>query len=220
MRTARKRWGAAGPILLVVILTAAGVAYWRHRHRPLGAPTAAEVAEDSDVRRWRGFPAGEPAIEGAPPADAGAGSGPGWTDKVITKTQLEGAMTAWRDAILEKNADAVLALDRAFAILPGRYGPQLVRLAETDPDERVRAFSTRVLGKLKNVELAEVFGRLLADRSPFVRQNAAWGLGELADLPSGRAAADVAFDELRRAQEGDPAADVRAAATMALKRLQ
>jgi HEAT repeat protein len=114
----------------------------------------------------------------------------------------------------------VLALDRAFAMLPGRYGPELIRVAETDPDDRVRAFSTRVLGKLKNVELADVFMRLLNDRSPFVRQNAAWALGELAPLPRGRETAGAAYGDLRRVEEGDPASDVRAAATMALKRLQ
>ena len=68
----------------------------------------------------------------------------------------------------------------------------------------MRAFSTRVLGKMKNVALVEDFQRLLADKSPFVRQNAAWALGELATRPGGREAAEAALDELRQAQD-DPA---------------
>jgi HEAT repeat protein len=103
--------------------------------------------------------------------------------------------------------------------LPARYGPALLRLAETDPDERVRAFSVRVLGKMKNLELVDDYRRLLEDKSPFVRGNAAWALGELARRPGGREAAEGALDELRQAAD-DPATDVRAAATNALKALQ
>ena len=218
-----RRWA----IPAVLLLGVGGVAYWRHARRPaFHAPTQKELADDRDARRWRDFPAGEPIVEGAGPAAAAGATGAtgatgtGWIDQRVTARQLDDAMDAWRHAILDKNADTVLALDRAFAILPGRYGPQLVILAETDPDERVRAFSTRVLGKLKNTELVSIFQHLAADRSPFVRQNAAWGLGELAALPNGKTAAMEAYDDLRRLEEGDPATDVRAAATNALKKLQ
>ena len=85
--------------------------------------------------------------------------------------------------------------------------------AEAEENERVRAFSTRVLGKLKNAALAPLYRRLLSDKSPYVRQNAAWALGELG------AAAAPALAELQTASTKDPANDVRAAARDALGKL-
>jgi HEAT repeat protein len=77
-----------------------------------------------------------------------------------------------------------------------------------------------VLGKLKSAALADVFETLLADKSPFVRQNAAWALGELAADADGRTAARRAVAELRHARAKDPAPDVRTAASGALARLE
>jgi len=130
------------------------------------------------------------------------------------------AMTSWRAAILARNADTVVALDAAFRASPGRYGVALRRLASGDADERVRAFSTRVLGKLRDPALAGVFEELLADKSPFVRQNAAWALGELAAVDEGRTAARRAVAELRQARSRDPAPDVRSAAKSALAKME
>jgi hypothetical protein len=208
---------------MVALVVGGGLAYWRYSEskklRFRAPPTPEEVAEDRSPDRWAGFKAGQPPVEGPLP-DAGTRGGTGYLDEQITTRQLEAAMDSWRQAILDKDADTVLALDHAFAILPGRFGPQLVVLAETDPNERVRAFSTRVLGKLKNIELAGIFQRLLVDPSPFVRENAAWALGELVPLPRGKTAAYEAYDDLRRLQDQDPATDVRAAATNTLKKLQ
>jgi hypothetical protein len=209
MRKGQKRWGAAGAALLLVVV---GAVYLRHR---VTAPLRfrdATPAEASD--RWRGFAAGT--IVSAPPnADAGA-SGNAWMSEQITPKQLEAAVDTWRQSIIDKRAENVIALDRAFAAYPGRFGPELVRLAEADPQERVRAFSTRVLGKLKNPELADIFAHLLTDRSPFVRQNAAWALGELGPTPQ----AEDEIDELQHLRDADPAEAVRGAATEALKKLQ
>jgi vesicle coat complex subunit len=131
------------------------------------------------------------------------------------------ALEGWRQAILDKNAENVVSLDRVFTLLPGRYGPQLEKLSQEDGDERVRAFSLRTLGKMKNVEMAGLYKKLLADdKSPFVRQNAAWALGELFTVPRGRAAIEGATGELRHAEGSDPAPDVRAAATKTLQKLQ
>jgi hypothetical protein len=208
--------------VVALALVAGGVAYWRHARGPMGhGPTQEDLAGDREVRRWRGFPAGQPIIQGSAPAPADGGpTATGWSDERMTSRQLDDAMDAWRRAIRDKDADTVLALDSAFAILPGRYGPQLVVLAETDEDERVRAFSTRVLGKLKNVELVSVFQHLATDPSPFVRQNAAWALGELSSLPNGRTAVMEALDVLRRLEDQDSVTEVRAAATNSLKKLQ
>jgi HEAT repeat protein len=209
--------------VLIVGATALGVRHRQHRRR---APTEAEGGGEArhELRApadaWRGFEAGvDVPARGAGGATA-APPRPDPFSKEVTPDQVADAMAAWRQGILEKRAEQVLALDQAFAALPGRYGPALVHLAATDPNERVRAFSTRVLGKMKNVALVETYQQLLADGSPFVRQNAAWALGELAARPGGRAAAEAAGDELRQAADADPATEVRAAATNALKALQ
>jgi glucose dehydrogenase len=119
-------------------------------------------------------------------------------------------MTSWRTAILVRDADAVLALDREFVGAPDRYGEALIACAQTDSDERVRAFCTRVLGKFKSADRAVLFERLLTDKSPYVRQNAAWALGELAETTNGHIVTRHALAELRHVQAKDPAGDVRA----------
>jgi hypothetical protein len=207
-----KRWGAAGAAVLIF---GAAALVLRHRHQP--GPGGSVGADDSPPPRdrWSGFEAGHDVPAGA----TGDASAPNPLSKEVTPDQVTAAMASWRQAILEKRREAVLSLDEAFSLLPGRYGPPLVTMAESDPDERVRAFSTRVLGKMKNAALVDDFQRLLGDKSPFVRQNAAWALGELAQRPGGREAAEAALDELRQAQD-DPATEVRTAATNALKALQ
>jgi hypothetical protein len=214
MRKRQKRWGAAGAAVLVVGATAVLLRHRHHREAPSDAE-ASDPVRVADV--WRGFASGTD-VPQPPRGDAGAAA-PDWFSSKVTPDQVDGAMAEWRRGILEKRSELVLSLDQAFSMLPGRYGPALVKLAETDQDERVRAFSTRVLGKMKNAALVEDFQRLLADKSPFVRQNAAWALGELTTRPGGREAAEAAFDELRQAQD-DPATEVRAAATNTLKALQ
>ena len=138
----------------------------------------------------------------------------------IIAAEVDRSLGEWRNAILVKNADAVVALDATFQASPQRYAGALRDAASADADERVRAFSTRVLGKLKDPTLVDLFKQLLADKSPFVRQNAAWALGELAADAGGRAAARHAVAELRRARAKDPAPDVRAVAKGTLARLE
>jgi HEAT repeat protein len=60
----------------------------------------------------------------------------------------------------------------------------------------------------------------MGDGSEYVRGNAAWAIGELADKPGGREAAADALGDLHRLQESDPSPDVRRAAEAALKKLQ
>ncbi|HXT96887.1 MAG TPA: HEAT repeat domain-containing protein [Polyangia bacterium] len=127
--------------------------------------------------------------------------------------EVDGVMGRWRTAILVKDAPTVVALDLTFRQQPERFTAALEKSAEAEENERVRAFSTRVLGKLKNAALAPLYRRLLSDKSPYVRQNAAWALGELG------AAAAPALAELQTASTKDPANDVRAAARDALGKL-
>jgi len=127
---------------------------------------------------------------------------------------LDATMMRWRVAILNKDAQAVIGLDMDFKQRPDRYRQALEKSAQTDENERVRAFSTRVLGKMRNPEEATVLKGLLADTSPYVRQNAAWALGEL------RGAGAVAVAELRRARARDAAPAVRSAAKDALGKVE
>ena len=134
--------------------------------------------------------------------------------------QVAATLEAWRRAVVNRDADTVVKLDLAFVGTPARYLEALKRSALSDGEERVRAFSTRVLGKLKQSGLAETFERLLEDESPYVRQNAAWALGELGADAEGRAAAQHAVAGLRRLTKRDPAGDVRSAARGALASLE
>ena len=156
----------------------------------------------------------------AGPAPVAAAPRPVETQDEIAR-EVSASLESWRRAVLNRDPDAVIRLDDLFRREPARYVDGLVASARTEGNERVRAFSTRVLGKLKKVELAGVFQQLLSDPSPYVRQNAAWGLGELAaDQDGGRDAAKRALAELRHVRATDPAADTRAAARGALERLE
>lgn len=121
-------------------------------------------------------------------------------------------MKSWHAAIVAKDADTVEALDRAFAETPDRFVSALMVNAEHDPEERVRSFSTRVLGKLRRPESVDLLRALLKDRSAYVRFNAAWALGELGD----RGAAPT----LSRLERGDPAAIVRESAAASRRKLE
>src|SRR4051812_16814929 len=128
MLNRQKRRGAAGAAILLV--GAGGLLLW-HRHR--GAERSAmDDSPESPARRerWVGFEAGRDVPRAV--ADAGLPPLPDPSSKDVTPGQVSGAMATWRQAILEKHADEVLSLDRTFALLPGRYGPELVRMAETD----------------------------------------------------------------------------------------
>jgi HEAT repeat protein len=134
--------------------------------------------------------------------------------------RVEAALADWRRAIVNRDAEAVMKLDTVFLDAPATYLEALKNSAASDDNERVRAFSTRELGKLKRVDLAPTFMGLLEDKSPFVRQNAAWALGELGAENAGRTAARQAIAELRQVVKHDPAGEVRAAARTTLDRLE
>ena len=120
-------------------------------------------------------------------------------------------MADWHKAIVNKDAEVVERVDRIFASESNVFLPALMISAETDPQERVRAFSTRVLGKLRSPTSVVVIRKLLADRNEYVRSNAAWALGELDDRD--------AVVRLRELQKRDPAAVVRDSAAASLRKL-
>jgi HEAT repeat protein len=209
-----KRWWAAGAGFVLV-----GLAVFMVVHHGRDRKTQSGAGEEGGTR-WRGFAAGVPGLPASNGEPAAAAEAAKTLSPEALQEQVDTAMAAWRNAIVLKDADAVVTLDRVFNQMPARYAPALIKAAETDENERVRAFSVRVLGNYKAAALAELFSHLLEDRSPYVRQNAAWALGELVARPEGREAAQRALAELRRLEQHDTARDVRAAAGSALERLR
>jgi hypothetical protein len=204
MSRGHKQWIAAG---LLVVATGTGVLVLRHQR----AEQAAIRLRGADGSTLRGLEAGTIEAPGSLLAPETAAE---------IEAEVQRSLAGWRAAIINRNADTVLALDRVFLSAPDRYRAALEASARTDADERVRAFSTRVLGKQRSATLAPLFQGQLADKSRFVRQNAAWALGELAAKDDGREAARHAVAELRHARAKDPAPDVRTAAKGALERLE
>lgn len=126
--------------------------------------------------------------------------------------RVEPTMTQWRYAIINKDAQMVEALDRAFASHPNEFVSALMASAENDSEERVRSFSTRVLGKLRPPQSAPLMRKLLTDRSEYVRFNAAWALGQLDDR--------AAVSRLRALKRRDASMDVRRSASDSLRQLE
>jgi HEAT repeat protein len=202
MSRGHKRWIAAG---LLVLVTGTGVFVLSNRR----AEKAIRL-RGADGSTQRGL-------------EAARTDTPEWPRQQTAQEvaqEVETSLASWRQAILDKNAELVQSLDRAFLSSPERYRSALEKSARTDADARVRAFSTRVLGKQKSAALAPLFETLLADKSPFVRQNAAWALGEMAARDDGRTAARHAAAGLRHAGAKDPVPEVRTAAKGALARLE
>jgi len=191
---------------LLVAVTGGGLLFFFLRHQRAEQAIRQRDTGGSTLRGLTATPSEPPSWKPETPEEIAA--------------EVDHSLSDWRQAILVRDAEAVQKLDRAFLAAPDRYRTALEISAKSEADERVRAFSTRVLGKLKSPALAELFEALLADKSQFVRQNAAWALGELAALDDGRVAAQHAVAELRHARAKDPAPDVRTAAKGALARLE
>jgi hypothetical protein len=122
-------------------------------------------------------------------------------------------MNAWREAIISKNIEDINRINLSF----NHYGvaniPFLKELSSKDQNERVRAFATRVLGKMKVAELQAFFIDLLQqDASSFVRGNAAWALGNLGNVN--------ALPVLRITVDSDESDKVRASAQEAIKAIE
>ncbi len=168
----------------------------RAANRTLGQAGAADTV--GETHDHGAVPAAAPATGEAPPE-------PSETERVAV------VMKAWREAIIVGEEENVPMLSDTFAQMPDRFTAPLMKSAVEDSDDRVRAFSTRVLGMLKPPAAVETLRSLLKDRSENVRFNAAWALGEMADQPS--------VAEIRRLHTQDRSAMVRQAAGQALERL-
>jgi hypothetical protein len=162
---------------------------------------AARLTATSDANHPPSFVAGQPEHVTAPVV------------AVPVEQQVDTLLSAWRGAIIGHDADTVMLCDSTFLGDPRTFTPALVKSAQQEGNERVRAFSTRVLGKFEDPTLIDVFRKLLEDGSPYVRENAAWGLGQL------EARATSAAGDLEKARKHDKADVVRRAAEQALQRL-
>lgn len=180
---------------------------------PIGPTARGSLAESANAGAKPGASPGDSRMVSLPaPASAAAGSAvPAPPEEPIAE-RVKPLMQEWRNAIIRKDADMVMNLDRAFTDHPREFLSALMASAENDPEERVRSFSTRVLGKLRAPESTESLRKLLADRSEYVRFNAAWALGQLAD--------HSAVTRLRRLQQRDPSPRVRQSAGQSLRALE
>jgi hypothetical protein len=139
------------------------------------ALTIVAIGSRDSRRADQGQTAGPPGFQSSPahlevPADIG---------DLSPQRQIQNVMDVWRQAIVAKDQDKVLECDRIFQDAPGKFSDPLRYSARNDSEDRVRAFSTRVLGKFKDPANAELFRALLKDPHQYVRSNATWGLGQL-----------------------------------------
>jgi HEAT repeat protein len=195
------------PILggvLLAIAVVMGVQRWRSHEVAGSDQTLESIAAD----RSRGLPS---AANGQMPA-AVTDSVAGAAVEEPAPARVARLMKDWRTAIVNRDPDVVESLDAIFATHPGEFIAPLMTSAESDPEERVRSFSTRVLGKLRPPESTVLLRKLLADRSEYVRLNAAWALGELADRQ--------AATRLQQLQRRDPSPNVRRSAGESLQKIQ
>jgi hypothetical protein len=189
---------AKGGLAAAVLVVVAGAGVWLLRGRDARQTISSSPAAPAPA--FVTGPAASPALPSSPAPSS--------------EENVQRVMEAWRGAILARDADTVLVCDRAFIGDARLFTPALVKSARTDGDERVRAFSTRVLGKYVDAALIPIFRQQLDDSSPFVRENAAWALGELAG-PAGIAAGDLA-----KVMKHDRADAVRRAAGQALEKVR
>lgn len=143
-------------------------------------------------------PAAAPATPAPPPTVEPPLQDLPWPDQVAEH---------WRDSIVHFNPEAVDQARAEIDALGPDALPVLRRLAVEDPEERVRAYSVRVLGQMQAAE-GPFLRDLLNDTSEHVRANAAWALGRIGF-------ADAAED-LRRLEREDVSELVRREAGTAL----
>lgn len=204
-----RRWLLPAALAAVAVFVLGVLGHWsEHKPRP-----------QSDLSGDVGLPGARARTDF--PSSAGPSSlrPPPPTPEQVAQ-EVADTLNAWRGAIARRDPDLVTKLDATFRELPNRYQSALVDSARSDGDERVRAFSTRVLGKLGRSELAAVFSGLLADASPYVRLNAAWALGELSAAGKAPPATRATVASLKRLRTGDPDGNVRSAARDALDHLK
>ncbi len=172
---------------------------------PAGAGTASAGPVPATVAQTPNDP--------ATPASAAASGLP--PTRIFTPPK-DPVVREWREAVVTRNRNAITSMSLALLNRDREETlPDLLQLSQEDPDERVRAFAVRALGRMRDPAFRDRFlGLLKDDRSGFVRENAAWSLGELhVAEDAGALESAGATDESPRVREAAQAAlvELRAA---------
>ena len=141
--------------------------------------------------------------------------GPFPMDNTVTEKERQTGrlFNIWRRAVLTRNISQINQLDSQIKACGDDAIPFLTKLAKEDANERIRAFATRILGRMNNKELSALFIELLKnDTSAFVRENSCWSLGRLGNTES--------LDILQKTADSDASAPVRQAATEAIETIK
>lgn len=207
MTPTQRKW--AGIAVVVAVLGGATVTVVGVQRRGSRAPEASSAERD------------QPRVGKPVPAFAAQGRAPqaglpefnpvGSTAQDFTPESVATTMAQWRSAILLKNAEGVERIDDVFRAAPQVFSAALQASAQRDPDARVRAFSTRVLGNTRRKDAMAALRTCLTDANEHVRANAAWALLQVHDQSS--------LTLLGQLAARDPSPIVRAAATDAVQRL-
>jgi len=135
-------------------------------------------------------------------------------DTVPAKERQIGRLfNIWRKAVLTKNITQINQLDSQIKGCGDEAIPFLTKLAKEDANERVRAFTVRMLGRMDIKELSSLFMELLKnDTSAFVRENSCWALGQMGNID--------ALETLQKTADSDPSDRVRKVAAEAIKNIK
>ncbi len=202
---------------LAVALGAAGWFAWRTPPAAAGPPVSIRRTSEPTPAALSPTPGTSGGQTGTAPASDTVRTTAPRTPEPVTRppaaTAAEAIVRDWRTAILTRNRNGIEGNLRSLRALGDEEStPRLLELSRRDPDDRVRAFATRALGQMRDpAHTAHFLERLEEDRSPFVRENAAWSLGELGAVG--------ARSTLERIARDDPEARVRNAAQDALGRI-
>jgi hypothetical protein len=175
----------AGGILVVLLLLL------RKSDAPSPSPPAPWVINDPP----------KPVPSPLPPTPPGPGAAAGSPEDPL--------FARWRSAIRGRNSRDVGDLQSVFVGKEEAYKAPLMKLAQDDPEPRVRSFTVAVLGRMKNPPPEAFFAGRLADAEEYPRTSACQALERIGSA--------VSLDALDRAAAGDAGAAVRAAAAQAAK---
>lgn len=127
--------------------------------------------------------------------------------------QIGRLFNIWRKAVLTRNIAQINQLDSQIKGCGDEAIPFLTKLAKEDGNERVRAFATRVLGRMNLSDLSSLFMELLRnDTSAFVRENSCWALGRLGNTES--------LETLQKVADSDASEPVRQVAAEAIENIK
>ncbi|HLD35926.1 MAG TPA: HEAT repeat domain-containing protein [Planctomycetota bacterium] len=141
--------------------------------------------------------------------------GPFPTDATATEKerQIGRLFNIWRQSVLTRNITQINQLDSQIKGCGNEAIPFLTKLAKEDRNERVRAFATRILGRMNLSDLFSLFVELLKnDTSAFVRENSCWSLSRLGNIE--------ALEILQKVADSDSSAQVRKAASEAIEKIK